>query len=171
MNKDTRLLSLTLTLSILFPLIVQGAQVYKCVQNGQVIFSQISCDDHQTEKIEVQGPGLVGDRQFTDRALRYDESKKSQQAKSSRQREQQDPHAWRDTYEGRMKIRNAIVGDELLIGMTADEVMDAWGPPNKTSQTVNTGGVRERWTYRYEVYKKTISKTVYFDDGYVTGWK
>lgn len=48
----------------------------------------------------------------------------------------------------------------VAIGMSANQVRQAWGAPNKINRTIGVSGVREQWVYP--------SDYVYFDSGIVS---
>ncbi len=52
------------------------------------------------------------------------------------------------------------------MGMTKDEVIDAWKAPDRKHKSVNESGVSEQWVYR----RYRGAQYVYFRDGLVTGW-
>ena len=65
-------------------------------------------------------------------------------------------------------VGNAIALRNILIGMDANEVVRAWGPPSTINRTVNSGGKSEQWVYRSNNFK---SKYVYLDNDVVRSFQ
>lgn len=60
-------------------------------------------------------------------------------------------------------IETAISLRRVLVGMTKEQAIRAWGRPTKINQTVGAGYTTEQWVYD----RDTISNTqyLYFDNG------
>jgi hypothetical protein len=66
------------------------------------------------------------------------------------------------------KTRLAIANNEILIGMTKDQLLASWGLPNDINRSVYPKVIREQWVYGppfhdYEAY-------VYVDNDVVTSY-
>src|SRR2546430_2196264 len=55
-------------------------------------------------------------------------------------------------------IADAINRREVLIGMTANQCLKSWGPPERINRTVTAGATREQWRYGDKRY-------LYIQDG------
>jgi len=60
-------------------------------------------------------------------------------------------------------IKDAIIGNEVALGMNKDQVVFVLGNPKDINKTVGTWGVHEQWVYNYQY--------VYFENGEVTSWQ
>jgi hypothetical protein len=45
-------------------------------------------------------------------------------------------------------IEEAVVGRQVLVGMTTEQAAMAWGPPLKVNETISASGKAEEWVYR-----------------------
>lgn len=61
------------------------------------------------------------------------------------------------------RIREAILGGNLVLGMSAEEARAAWGAPSRVNKTVNAYTVSEQWVYG-DTY-------VYFENGKLNSWQ
>lgn len=61
------------------------------------------------------------------------------------------------------KIWYAIENEEVLIGMSKEQVLLSWRKPRKINRTVGTWGVHEQWVYS--------SQYLYFKDGLLTSFQ
>jgi len=61
------------------------------------------------------------------------------------------------------KVAKAKFEGKITIGMTAEEVRQAWGPPDRINRTVTSRYKHEQW-----VYGKTY---IYIDDGVMTAYQ
>ncbi|HKG46909.1 MAG TPA: hypothetical protein VKB02_09290 [Pyrinomonadaceae bacterium] len=65
------------------------------------------------------------------------------------------------------KIENAANRREIVVGMTMDQVLKAWGSPQSRSNTTTSrSGTDSTWTY----YRKGQSVDLYFKDGILDDW-
>jgi hypothetical protein len=65
------------------------------------------------------------------------------------------------------KIENAASRGEIVVGMTMDQVLKAWGSPQSRSNTTTSrSGTDSTWTY----YRKGQSVDLYFKDGILDDW-
>lgn len=53
----------------------------------------------------------------------------------------------------------------ISVGMTSEEVREAWGRPSDINRTISKHGTREQWVYKVGLYG---AKYVYLEDGIVT---
>ncbi|HEX2950718.1 MAG TPA: LysM peptidoglycan-binding domain-containing protein [Armatimonadota bacterium] len=91
--------------------------------------------------------------------------RKAQQATAERARAQRinDIQRRHPTWK-RKFIVNALDG-YIMVGMPADLVILAWGPPNERNRTVLYGMVSEQWVYSSQ------DTYVYIDNGICVGWQ
>lgn len=66
-------------------------------------------------------------------------------------------------------IENAVAEHKIMLGMTKEQVIMAWGEPDDINKTVTTKGTREQWVYGDWSHSKP--KFLYFDNGILTGWQ
>lgn len=65
------------------------------------------------------------------------------------------------------KIENAANRGEIVVGMTMDQVLKAWGSPQSRSNTTTSrSGTDSTWNY----YRKGQSVDLYFKDGILDDW-
>jgi hypothetical protein len=70
--------------------------------------------------------------------------------------------------------RQAIMNQDILLGMSAKDVQSAWGTPRDIETAGFPGSGNERWVYyngnstNYGVDRPRI---VYFEQGHVVGWE
>jgi hypothetical protein len=65
------------------------------------------------------------------------------------------------------KIENAASRGEIVVGMTMDQVLKAWGSPQSKSNTTRSrSGTDSTWTY----YRRGQSVDLYFKDGILDDW-
>ena len=62
----------------------------------------------------------------------------------------------------RARVALAIAREQVLIGMTADEVVRSWGRPARINRTSTGAGVSEQWVYPVG---RVRSSLLYLDDG------
>lgn len=68
-------------------------------------------------------------------------------------------------------VREAIVNEQIQLGMTASQVRLSWGNPSDVNRTVSAHGTHEQWVYgRFTTYS-TPHHYLYFDDGVLTSWQ
>lgn len=56
-------------------------------------------------------------------------------------------------------IDNAIAGHRVMIGMTQEQCLEAWGKPSHINKNINAFGVSEQWVYSMS------NSYLYFEDG------
>jgi hypothetical protein len=59
-------------------------------------------------------------------------------------------------------VEKAIAAQSVMVGMTTDEVMRAWGKPRERQRSGDAAGTRELWQYSGYVIK--------FDNGKLVSW-
>ena len=65
------------------------------------------------------------------------------------------------------KIENAASRGEIVVGMTMDQVLKAWGSPQSRSNTTTSrSGTDSTWSY----YRKGQSGDLYFKEGILSDW-
>ncbi|MBI3710377.1 MAG: hypothetical protein HY246_22250 [Proteobacteria bacterium] len=68
------------------------------------------------------------------------------------------------------RIRNAVLNEQVAVGMPAAAVLASWGAPDK--RRLSSGGAEE-WTWGHYPDKRghfQASETVHFQNGVVTSW-
>jgi hypothetical protein len=70
-----------------------------------------------------------------------------------------------------LDLREAILRGELLVDMTADQVIASWGQPRRKEVLDSVGQVREEWVYhkRYSEYSFSTHYLL-FVNGYLKKW-
>ena len=62
----------------------------------------------------------------------------------------------------------------LVMGMSMDEVLEAWGAPTEVEAAGDTHSGNQRWLYApglaHSVSRLQDGRTVYFESGRVSGW-
>lgn len=61
----------------------------------------------------------------------------------------------------------ALRKNDILMGMSKDDVLDSWGKPMRVEVAGNPRYQNERWLYRLN----GASKYIYFESGQVQGWE
>lgn len=65
------------------------------------------------------------------------------------------------------RIAEAISKRALVVGMSPEEAVQAWGQPDKKNRSGGVGGSTEQW-----IYGRASGRVyVYFRDGSLTGWQ
>lgn len=136
---------------------VAQAKVYMCKEDGKTTFSQTSCEGVMQE-IEVKESYAVNNEEQiaaqkkNEEYLRlYEEKKEKEYADKMFKR----------------KIANAINQHQVMIGMSATEVVRSWGKPNDINSSDGSYGSHDQYVYR-RVNNET--QYVYLEDGIVTSW-
>lgn len=75
--------------------------------------------------------------------------------------------------EWREEIKKAVLGGEVLIGMTEEQVIACWGKPDKINTTVTSFVKHEQWIYGYrDINGYWIPKYyLYFENGILTSFQ
>jgi hypothetical protein len=64
------------------------------------------------------------------------------------------------------EIRDAILKDQVCLGMSRDQVLASWDIPYAINRTVSGQSSHEQWVYRIDVRRNRNSTTyLYFDNG------
>jgi hypothetical protein len=61
-------------------------------------------------------------------------------------------------------VEQSVIERKVQLGMTAEQVIMAWGKPNHINKTVGRWGVHEQWVYHSSQY-------LYFENNIVTSWQ
>jgi len=134
-----------------------AAEVYRCGSGGQVTYTDQPCA--AGERLELAAPVTIAPE---DGSLARSRERRIQ---ADRQRRDAADAAWLERYEAETDkaeaIRSARLAGVAIEGMTAADVRQALGEPDKV--TAGDGG--ERWTYRLEDGGKQV---VSFRDGAVS---
>lgn len=131
-----------------------GAQVYRCEDAaGQTVFSQTPCaDDAQVVDIDPP-PAAAPPMDEPAPGLRPGELEMLEEGKQRRQKRA-----------GSRQRQSAMYQNQVMVGMTEEQVRRAWGAPDKINRS---SGGREQWIYRRGEFD---SQYVYLEAGRVTGW-
>ena len=62
-------------------------------------------------------------------------------------------------------IIEAILKEQIIRGMSQEDVKVSWGAPERTNRTVGAWGVHEQWVYKSTTY------FLYFENGILTSWQ
>jgi hypothetical protein len=62
------------------------------------------------------------------------------------------------------KIADAVLAQQVILGMTTEQVQFSWGEPRNRSQSVSAAGTFETWSY------PNHDTTVSFVNGKVESW-
>lgn len=117
------------------------AKAYKCKIDGRTVYQDFPCAN--AEKVNLSGAG-----------------KDDPTSNSALQAQLEIARAKRIE-----KVEAAIGNREVIVGMTADEVIQSWGSPDKINKTVTSSGLDEQWIYR----RKGVGNDqyVYLENGVV----
>lgn len=142
-----------------------GAQpVYKCEEGGQITYTDQPCGPGAAgaplPSLIVVAPPVRSEREL---AAQHD-------ARLARERAERDRadaewlkrHGQRRDRERR--VRKAILGHQVIKGMTMDEVRQSLGEPDHVSGGQSFGSDKESWTYS----DASGTRTVNFKSGEVT---
>jgi hypothetical protein len=58
-------------------------------------------------------------------------------------------------------VGKAVIERKVLIGMTTDQVLMAWGRPERVNETIRASSVSEQWVY-------SSQRSLYFENGKLT---
>lgn len=73
-----------------------------------------------------------------------------------------------------MAIHDAVQHGDITLGMTREQVRQAWGEPRARDYAGDSASGNERWTYTLGVssyWSIQPKRIVYFDRGLVAGWE
>jgi hypothetical protein len=120
------------------------AEVYKCMENGKVVYTDTPCRN-AIKKIAIEPPPPA---------------KYGYQAERERARLYLQNHPDIDPVH-----KAAIEANVVVAGMTEEQVKAAYGEPIEMNLTQTKSGSRWQWVYR----KSQRLKFVYLEDGVVIG--
>lgn len=126
---------------LLFASIVQ-ADVYKCVENGKQVFSDVPCSS-SAQKITVRPSTAQESGEVAEARREADRKKFSYMAKAQR----------------------AVSNGDVFIGMLEKDVVASWGLPDKKNADIYGGAYKEQWIYRRG---KNGTQYVYLQNGAVS---
>lgn len=122
------------------------AEIYRCVVDGVPKFSDKPC---HAGDAPVAVPDAIVVPSAPVKSLVEQHDARVQQYQKARAEEDA---AWGDEYAARLadeaRIRNARVHDEIVAGMTADDVRRMRGEPQRVSTRQNARGRAETWYYK-----------------------
>lgn len=138
--------------------------VYKCEEKGAITYTDQPCsttaDAHALPPVTViQSPGPLERA----RARAHDENLAREQAERDRaDAEWLKQH--RNRRDREQRVRQAILGHKVIKSMTAAEVRQALGEPDRIDSGDSYGTAKETWTYLLDGERRTVN----FKDGEVT---
>lgn len=118
-----------------------SAQIIKCTVQGKIVYQEIPCDGGQ--KVNISGAGTADTTSSQSIKVRRDVADLAR----------------------RNRISEAIGDRKILVGMTSEEVIQAWGKPSKINQSISRTGTSEQWVYERESISN--SQYLYLDNGVV----
>ncbi|MBS3805572.1 MAG: outer membrane protein assembly factor BamE [Oleiphilaceae bacterium] len=137
------------------PLSSAGVQVFRCESSDGVVFSDQECGP-DAEKITVEESSPGGDLGADLPAPRDKETKSD-----DRDNDAEEGGACR--YISSTKLRTLLIRNQVVPGMTREQVTKAFGRPVETYPVP-----QETWVYETDYYGKLYELTyVYFRDGCV----
>lgn len=101
-----------------------AAQPFKCVADGRTVYQQQRCDGGK--QVDTSGAGKSDPNSDASIKMRNDV----------------EYIKWRD------KVNQAIGMARVMVGMTSEDAVRAWGRPDKINRTLLANVVREQWVYR-----------------------
>jgi hypothetical protein len=118
--------TITLALALAMAATAPAWAVNKCTgADGKVVFQDAPCEG-EGEKLRIMGAGQ-GDPTSQGAVYWQREAEKNRRAS---------------------QMQRAIAAREVVIGMTAEEVVASWGRPTKVNTTITGGSKTEQWVYR-----------------------
>ena len=73
------------------------------------------------------------------------------------------------------KVKNAIMDNEIFIGMTEAQLLASRGNPCDINRTVTQSGAKEQWVFAHNKFNfgwcSIASVYVYIEEGKVTSWQ
>lgn len=106
---------------------VPALAVNKCTKgDGTVVYQDGPCVAATAERVNLSG---AGEAQPGSAGAQYWQRESARQTRSA-------------------AIDRAIANGQIVIGMTADEAVRAWGQPTKVNSTTTQAGRSEQWVYR-----------------------
>lgn len=143
-----------------------SAEIYKCKgSNGKLVFSDRKCAT-DAEGVDVRGEFEAASEEAAQSGLRRGEQEMLSDYYKRRERLRKAAAERAERAQQRMRFNRAIEDGKIMVGMTEEDVLEAWGRPTKVNTSLNASGRREQWVYRH-----TTSSTqyVYFQNGVMTG--
>jgi len=77
-------------------------------------------------------------------------------------------------YRQEQDIQSALESGNIVLGMSMDQVLSAWGRPRNIETAGDPGYGNQRWVYQDGLsgrWNINPSRTVYFEEGKVPGWE
>jgi hypothetical protein len=152
-----------------------SAQIYTCTQGDRQVYQSTPCRSGD-QPVDLYVPPAAKQVQAHGRnehVQQYLEAGREQRQRAEqiidqRARNARESREQREKAEAeKQRISRAIFNNEVLIGMSAENVRDAWGRPDKINTSAYKRGVaREQWVYER---KKGLREYVYLENGVVTG--
>lgn len=148
---------LLISMLFIFTPLVSHAKVYMCEEEGKTTFSQTPCEgDMQVievkESYEVDNEAqMKAQKENEEYLLKYKEKKEKEHAERMFRR----------------KISSAINQQQIMVGMTEEEVVRSWGKPSDINSSGGSHGSRDQYVYRRG---NNETQYVYLKNGFVTSW-
>jgi hypothetical protein len=152
-----------LLLAFLLPAVAE-AQVYKCVENGRVTYTDRPCAA-SAKASELPFLVVTTGPSATEKRLAHAHDERL--AKGEAERDAGDAE-WLKEHERSKdraeRVRKAIIEHRVIKGMTAQEVNQSLGTPAEVARSESFGSDKETWTYDLDGAKRTVN----FKDRQVT---
>ncbi len=171
-----RIFTVTITLCTLaIPAHKAVAQVYTCTVGDRKVYQSTPCKagDKPVEMYVPPAPKSTQQHGTNDHVQEYLHRRSvEQQRKNSivdqRAREARNSRLQKEQAEAeKHRIDRAIFNDQIVVGMTKEDVLDSWGKPTKINDGMNEHGTYSQWVYRKR--NSVEADYVYFRNGKVTG--
>lgn len=135
------------------------AQVYKCTVGGRQVYQSKPCTaGDKPVKIyshpKADGPARsMGDnsvREYLD--LREEKQRRAESVVDRRAREAKENRLARERAEAeKHRLDRAVMNDQVLPGMSKQQVRSSWGSPDDVNTTTSSyGGKTEQWVYEHD---------------------
>jgi len=146
------------------------AGVYKCkMPDGSIKYQEMPCETSSPSEI-VDVPDDSSGSSLNPAYDPYSVMNQAmdlevKEAAERRARAQRAAEAAANAGPSSLEIRNARVSDQVIRGMSPDDVRQSWGAP---SSVYKGSGGYESWSYRRSYRGSYSSRTVIFNNGKVT---
>lgn len=149
------------------------AQVYTCTVGDRKVYQSTPCTagDRPVKLYVPPAPDYVPQHGSNDHVRQYLEQGRSNRRHADDVLERRALDARNSRLEKKqaeaekLRIQRAVVDNQVVIGMTAENVLDAWGRPDRiNTSTYQQGVAREQWVYKDRSGKRSY---VYLENGIV----
>lgn len=121
------------------------AEVYRCEQNGRIVYTDRSCAGGRIERPDPHPPGRLNpaaQRAQADRIRRWERESASAEAMQRRADQQ-----WLENHAREKRIADAYQRREIVAGMTTAQIRQLLGTPDRIGKSAGAQGREERWHY------------------------